>query len=98
MNLGSKAALPVCDNRGTGIPEGFASVNAFQRKLALTLYSCMQVQLTGGGDRSLPVIHNYGHGGSGVTLHWGCAADAVRLVSQQLSDGYQQHNLLAAKL
>ncbi|OBH12452.1 FAD-dependent oxidoreductase [Mycobacterium sp. E1747] len=27
-------------------------------------------------------IHNYGHGGNGVTLSWGCARDVVRLVSQ----------------
>ncbi|MFI7589646.1 FAD-dependent oxidoreductase [Spongisporangium articulatum] len=28
------------------------------------------------------VVHNYGHGGSGVTLAWGCADDVLELVSQ----------------
>jgi D-amino-acid oxidase len=30
-----------------------------------------------------PVIHNYGHGGSGFTLSWGCA-DAVLRIAQQI--------------
>ncbi|XP_068140845.1 D-amino acid oxidase [Drosophila tropicalis] len=31
------------------------------------------------------VIHNYGHGGSGVTLCWGCADDVLQLLLQSKS-------------
>jgi D-amino-acid oxidase len=31
-----------------------------------------------------PVVHCYGHGGAGVTLSWGCAADVVDLVRAAL--------------
>jgi D-amino-acid oxidase len=29
-----------------------------------------------------PVVHNYGHGGAGITLSWGCAETVVALVDQ----------------
>ncbi|CAJ1073325.1 D-aspartate oxidase [Xyrichtys novacula] len=41
------------------------------------------VQLQG---RRVPVVHNYGHGGWGVTLAWGTARDALGLVRQCLHD------------
>lgn len=36
--------------------------------------------------RRVPVVHNYGHGGCGVTLAWGTALDAVGLVRKCLQE------------
>jgi D-amino-acid oxidase len=32
------------------------------------------------------LIHNYGHGGGGLTLSWGCARDVLALVDQTIPD------------
>jgi len=39
--------------------------------------SCVRLEI----DRtfSLPIIHCYGHGGSGWTVHWGCAQEVLQL-------------------
>lgn len=44
-----------------------------------------QFSSDGGKEARLPVVHNYGHGGAGVTLSWGCALDTLDLVRQALS-------------
>ncbi|GAB0494120.1 hypothetical protein MMPV_009442 [Pyropia vietnamensis] len=40
----------------------------------------------GSGNPGGVVVHNYGHGGGGVTVCWGCANDAVRLVGEAVRD------------
>jgi len=32
------------------------------------------------GTRGASIIHNYGHGGAGVTLSWGCAEEVLALI------------------
>jgi D-amino-acid oxidase len=32
-----------------------------------------------------PLVHCYGHGGAGVTLSWGCAADVVALIGDAVA-------------
>ena len=41
-----------------------------------------EVRLERENGGTVPVVHNYGHGGSGVTLSWGCAEEATRLTRQ----------------
>ena len=35
------------------------------------------------------VIHNYGHGGSGVTVCWGCALNVVELLKKTIDKRLQ---------
>ena len=42
------------------------------------------------------VIHNYGHGGSGVTLSWGCAREVVGLVKEAIGEEEPLRRLVSA--
>ncbi|KAL1445261.1 hypothetical protein MTO96_045115, partial [Rhipicephalus appendiculatus] len=50
------------------------------------------------GVGKVPVIHNYGHGGSGITIAWGCAGDVVRLVRDSISERSSDWRKTRAKL
>jgi D-amino-acid oxidase len=43
-----------------------------------------EIRLEREDGNGVPRVHNYGHGGSGVTLSWGCAEETLRLVQEAL--------------
>lgn len=51
------------------------------------------IPCTGANRGVLRVVHNYGHGGAGLTLAWGCAGHAVELVSKLLKEQYTRSKM-----
>lgn len=44
-----------------------------------------------GSNKILNIVHNYGHGGAGVTLCFGCAKDASSLVQSIIISKLKSH-------
>jgi len=44
----------------------------------------LELEVIKDNNAELKVIHNYGHGGSGITLSWGCASEAIDIIIQDL--------------
>lgn len=42
----------------------------------------LQKEILVRGEQKLPVVHNYGHGSGGISVHWGSALEATRLVME----------------
>ncbi|XP_029451128.1 D-aspartate oxidase [Rhinatrema bivittatum] len=45
----------------------------------------MEKEVLQRGGYQLPVVHNYGHGGGGFSVHQGCAQEATRLVGELIA-------------
>lgn len=45
----------------------------------------IKLEMEKGRAKDQHIIHNYGHGGSGVTLHWGCAIEVSHFVKNALA-------------
>lgn len=65
------------------LPRHFTPVNVSRERVIRTVVGLRPFRPSGFvvraeslGDKLL--VHNYGHGGGGVTLSWGCAEEVVR--------------------
>ncbi|MDF2379473.1 MAG: FAD-dependent oxidoreductase [Candidatus Gracilibacteria bacterium] len=99
---GDRTKGPTIEITGVEIPEGVITINReiilnltgidieqFDKSACCGYrFTTSKVRLEIGENlrRDRKIIHNVGHGGSGVTLSWGCATQVVELVCEALND------------
>lgn len=67
-------------HRCTRLCDGVAALRVLDARIGFRPMRCTpRVERD---DRHPRLLHNYGHGGGGFTLSWGCANDVVRLMGQ----------------
>ena len=69
--------------RGVPVLGHRVGLRPFRPRIRLEAEPAPQDALPGEPRQPL-VVHNYGHGGAGVTMSWGCAREAAALVSSGL--------------
>ncbi len=69
------------DLKGAEITGGWACLRPVRESIRLEVEECT----TGDMVRRPLLVHNYGHGGQGYVLHWGCALEVVKLVETCLA-------------
>jgi D-amino-acid oxidase len=76
-NAGAAAGILA---RCTGIEPRLAAARILEHRIgARPTREAVRVEVERHDDGTL-VVHNYGHGGAGVTLSWGCAEEVQRLI------------------
>jgi glycine/D-amino acid oxidase-like deaminating enzyme len=75
---GAAALLPSL--RGAEVLSSWVGLRPGRSSVRLEL----ETRAVGPSGRATPLIHNVGHGGSGLTLAWGCAGDVVNLLRDVL--------------
>ena len=68
----SQIILDRCRNLQSGLSESVVQSTSVGLRPKRPAIRCEK-------DPSKPIIHNYGHGGAGFTVSWGCAKEVVRL-------------------
>ena len=72
LRCGFQHAQPVRD--WVGLRPGRPTIRLESGKLQLS------------GDRVIPIIHNYGHGGNGIALSWGCGKHVARIAKDMVEE------------